>query len=270
MMSQFFDSHYGVASAIDLRDPIARLKDLVLDTHLRTSRRLRQIVKQSAATPRLRILLVSVEVPGREQQLAEVIRGLTESRHEVDVSITPMKPQGKFANINDAIGAAPRTLGAYDWLVVTDDDISFDSGFMDRYLAVATAAELAISMPAHRFASHASFYFTRRRPHSLARNSRFVEIGPITFLKAETFADLIPFPPSRWCYGIDVIWSATAERRGWKMGIVDAAPVAHLKPIAATYSLSEAMSEGASLLAAHDLADVKREDLLTASISLPV
>lgn len=267
-MSEFFSSDWGAASPTDLRSPIARLKDVLLNAHLMASRNLRRIVRQSRARPRQRILVVGVEVPGREADMASVVAGLTKSTHEVDVSITKMKPQGKFANVDDAIRAAPRPLSDYDWLVITDDDISFDPGFLDRYLALAEAADLAISQPAHRHSSHASFFFSRRRVGSLVRATRFVEIGPLTVLRADTFSELVPFPVSRWCYGIDVVWSYIAKRRGWTIGIVDATPLSHLKPIGISYDSREAVLEGAAMLASFSVTDARREELLTSQISI--
>jgi hypothetical protein len=159
-----------------------------------------------------------------------------------------MKPQGKFANIDEAIATAAHPLSSYDWLVVTDDDVALPPRFLDRYLALAAAASLSVSQPAHCYASYASYAITRRRLGSLVRRSGFIEIGPVTVIRADAFADLIPFPPSRWCYGIDAVWSELAVRRDWTMGIVDAAPIRHLKPVAATYDKSEAFAEGRALL----------------------
>ena len=162
-----------------------------------------------------------------------------------------MKPQGKFANVDEALAQAPRPLSDYDWLVIVDDDVRVTPGFLDRYLALATAAGLDVSQPAHRFASYASHSLTRRRFGSLVRESNFVEIGPLTVLRAATFADLLPFPKSRWCWGIGVLWSDIARRQGWRMGIVDAEPVQpHLSPVARSYDNQEAIDEGRDMLKA--------------------
>jgi hypothetical protein len=173
-----------------------------------------------------------------------------------------MQPQSKFANIDAAIAAAPHALAAYDWLVIADDDVAIEARFLDHYLALASAADLAISQPAHRFASHASLTISRRRLGSLVRSCRFVEIGPITVLRKETFGELVPFPASRWCYGIDVLWSAIAQKRGWRMGIVDAVALRHLKPIAQSYDASEAIEEGRGMLERFDVR-LTRADVLT-------
>lgn len=268
-MSEFFESDWGGTTPTNLRSPVPWLKDAVLRARLAFSPELRRIMEADRRRPPRRVLVVSVAVPGREAQLASVISGLSRSRHHVEISTTPMRPQGKFANIDDAIRAAPSPLNSYDWLIITDDDISFDANFLDTYLALAEAADLALSQPAHRHASHASFFFSRRRAGSLVRASHFVEIGPLTALRAETFKDLVPFPPSKWCYGIDVLWADIAKRRGWTIGIVDGAPVSHLKPIAATYDMGAAIAEGHALLAEHGVMEGRREDLLKSWVLIP-
>ncbi len=80
------------------------------------------------------------------------------------------------------------------------------------------------------------------------RETHFVEIGPLTALRRETFAALVPFPASRWCYGIDVYWAAIAREKGWKMGVVDATPIRHMRPVAKAYDSSAAVAEGRQLL----------------------
>lgn len=214
-----------------------------------------------------RILITGVEVPSREGQLDQVIAKLRRSeRHQVDVSAIRMKPQGKFANVDDAIAAAPRPMSDYDWIVITDDDVGATDGFIDTYIAIAQRADLAISQPAHCFASYASFEITRRRFGSLARTSHFVEIGPLTVLHSRTFSQLLPFPPSRWCWGIDALWSEIARKNGWRMGIVDATPIQHLAPVGKSYNSAAAIEEGRELLARYGVTRSGREFLMSSRI----
>jgi hypothetical protein len=164
------------------------------------------------------------------------------------VSIAPMGDRGKFANADVAITAAGAPLDSFDWLIVADDDIAFEPGFLDDFIAASEAAGLSIAQPAHRFDSYANFGLTHRRWGALVRETRFVEIGPLTAFRRDTFADLIPFPTSRWCYGIDVYWASVAEAKGWRMGVVDATPIRHLRPVAKAYDAAGAITEGRELL----------------------
>ena len=81
------------------------------------------------------------------------------------------------------------------------------------------------------------------------RETGFVEIGPVTAFHAETFETLLPFPPLRMGWGLDVHWAALARERGWRMGIVDAVPVLHaLAPPAAAYPRDAAIAEARAFL----------------------
>ena len=243
---------------------VSRALDLLMDMRLRTSARLRRLKQRQ--TPR-RILIVGVEVPSRAGDLERIATLLSRSAlHTVDVSTVRMQPMGKFANVDIAIEAAPKPLADYDWLIITDDDIDLPADFLDTYISIAEEANLAISQPAHRFRSYASYPMTRRRFGSLARSTRFVEIGPLTMLRSDTFATLIPFPDTRWCWGLDVVWSELAQRSGWTMGIVDGAPVGHLKPIAASYDSSEAVAEGRALLQRFGVTSSHTDVLVTAPL----
>ena len=48
-----------------------------------------------------------------------------------------------------------------------------------------------MAQPAHRLYSHAAWQVTRRRARSAVRETAFVEIGPLTALRRETFPVLL-------------------------------------------------------------------------------
>jgi hypothetical protein len=90
---------------------------------------------------------------------------------------------------------------------------------------------------------------TRRRPLTLARETAFVEIGPVTLFRRDTFDALLPFPPLRMGWGLDVHWAALARERGWRIGVVDALPVLHAQaPAATAYPRAEAEAEARAFL----------------------
>ena len=139
--------------------------------------------------------------------------------------------RGKFENLNALLGATGRST-AFDWVLVVDDDVVLPRGFLDRFLAVAERFDLKLAQPAHRLASHAAWPVTRRRPASVARETAFVEIGPVTAFHRDTFDVLLPFPDLRMGWGLDVHWAAVARERGWQIGVVDATPILHTVPTA--------------------------------------
>ena len=258
-MSDFFESHVGNARDYMRRPRLARLLDALHDRALPRAS-LEQLAEAEARLPPERVLVVGVSVPGRENALQSITSQLAHSRHDVHVSTVPMLPQGKFENVDDAIRAAPLPIGAYDWLVITDDDITLGDDYLDRYLAIARAADFSISQPAHKFLSYTTYQLTRRRWRSLARRTCFVEIGPFTVFRANTFAALVPFPPSRWSYGLDVLWASQAIQHGWNIGIVDGLPVSHTRSVGGSYNMEGAREEGRQLLSRSDVV-LNRADL---------
>lgn len=246
----FFSSERGLARQYKVRYPhLALLLDRIYDAGLATSRGMAQVRRRGAAAQERRILVAGVESPNRPGEMTRVIGGLTSAKHQVETSIIAMGDRGKFANIEAAIAAAPSPLASYDWLVIVDDDVDFAPGFLDDFVAAGEAADLAIAQPAHKFDSYANYRLTHRRWGAVVRHTRFVEIGPLTALRRDTFAELIPFPVSRWCYGIDVYWSALAKAYKWRMGVVDGAPIRHLRPVAKAYDSAGAVAEGRDMLA---------------------
>ena len=89
----------------------------------------------------------------------------------------------------------------------------------------------------------------------LARRTRFVEIGPVTAIHADAFPLLLPFPALAMGWGLDAHWSAAAAAAGLPLGIVDATPVRHLRPVAATYPRAAAEAEAERFLAGRPYVD---------------
>jgi hypothetical protein len=153
--------------------------------------------------------------------------------------------RGKFENLNALWpGDSP------DWTLIVDDDVVLPDHFLDRFIGVCERFDLAMAQPAQTHSSHAAWPVTRRRPGVLVRESRFVEIGPVTAFRRDAAEELLPFPELRYGWGLDVHWAALAEERGWRLGIVDALAVRHDEgTIAATYSSEDAIDEARRFLA---------------------
>ncbi len=62
--------------------------------------------------------------------------------------------------------------------------------------------------------SHAAWQVTRRRSRSVARETAFVEIGPVFAFHGGRVRRLLPFPDLRVGWGLDPHWSAVA-RSAW-------------------------------------------------------
>lgn len=199
-------------------------------------------------SPRRRILALSIEREGEPTLLRDTRAELNRSRHKVDFERAVAGTLGKFENLNALLEQHPPQ--GYDWLLVVDDDVALPRGFLDSFILLAERFELKLAQPAHRYRSHAAWKVTRRRPASLVRETAFVEIGPVSAFHSTTFGTLMPFPPLKVGWGLDAHWSAVARQRGWKLGVVDAAPVRHgLRTIAAAYDHQGAVDEARQFLA---------------------
>jgi hypothetical protein len=209
-----------------------------------------------------RVLVLSIYRPG--SLLPRALERLRSERHDVRYAFGATGPTdpalaaetvldhmkgGKFENLNRLLGAAP-PLDDHDWLIAADDDVALAPRFLDLFVALAERLQLDISQPAQTMRSHAAWRVTRRRPLSLARRTRYVEIGPVTVFSRRAALALTPFPELKFGWGLDNHWGALAERNGWSLGIVDSLPVRHeSQKVATTYTHAEAIEEGRRFLA---------------------
>jgi hypothetical protein len=229
-----------------IRLPLVRgLQDAGLDALAAltaTGPRLDRIARRAPART---VTVLSAYRPGR--RLGAALGALGSERHRVNFALAAVEGTslGKFQNLNRALRRAP----AADWTLVVDDDVTLPRRFLDRFVGVCEATGLQLAQPAQTRRSHAAWRVTRRRPLSLVRRTRFVEIGPVTAFAAEPAAALLPFPDVRFGWGLDLHWAALAERHGWTAGIVDGTPVRHEDaPPAAAYGHEEAKAEAARFL----------------------
>ena len=213
-----------------------------------SGRRLRLDLAARHAPPLQRVLALGVERPERRELAGAIRAELLRSRHQVELYTCPPGGLGKFENIDLLLGAHPAD--GHDWLLVIDDDIELPRGFLDRFLFLCERFSLALAQPAHRLHSHAAWPVTRRRAASVVRETRFVEIGPVTAFASRTFPVLLPFPQLRMGWGLDVHWAALARERSWRCGVVDAVSIRHrAAPAAAGYERAAAIAEARSFLA---------------------
>lgn len=250
--NDFFDSYEGQIRSTGWRRywKLLRLADAAADARLAPALKLAR--GPACGIPVQRILVAAVRSPGREADLDAVLGELSRTRrHRIETAVVDLQPMGKFDNINRAISG--HNLENYDWLLVTDDDVQLPKDFVDLFIYFSYANRIKVAQPAHRFLSFASFRVTERHWGSLVRSTRFVEIGPISLLHRDTFGELLPSPSLRWAWGLDLFWSHVARHRGWRMGVVDATPIRHTRPVGATYSHDAARAEAVEFLTSRDI-----------------
>lgn len=201
-----------------------------------------RVARAARRMPLRRVLALAVERTDAPNVLAQAHAELQRSRHEVSFAARPVGERGKFENLNRLLSDHPAA--GHDWLLLIDDDVVLPAGFLDTFVFLAERFDFALAQPAHRWRSHAAWKVTRRRPGLLARQTLFVEIGPVCALRATTFDALLPFPGLQFGWGLDLHWSAVARARGWREGVIDATPVRHgLRRIASSYDRGDAVAE---------------------------
>ena len=227
-----------------------RALDRLLDLELRARRVPAQLDRAADDVPRRAVLALSVYRPSAGRADA-VAAELADSRHEVRVERAPAGEGGKFQNLNRLL--AETGTEDLDWLLLADDDVVLPDRFTDRMIGVCERLGLGLAQPAQTLASHAAWPVTRRHARSIARETAFVEIGPVTVLRKNVAAELTPFPDLRMGWGLDLHWAAVARERGWKLGVVDALPVRHDEAgVATSYGHADAVAEAQAFLAEHD------------------
>jgi GT2 family glycosyltransferase len=228
-----------------------RVLDVGADAFQVASGRRARLDRVARREPRpLSVLALCVARPEYDGLVARIRGELAYSRHTVDFHSREPEGLGKFENLNLLLASYPA--GQHDWLLVLDDDIILPAGFLNRFLFLAERFRLDLAQPAHQLASHAAWRVTRRRPGGIVRETLFVEIGPVTAFRHSTFSTLLPFPPLRMGWGLDMHWAALAREAGWRCGVIDATPISHsAAPAGSGYSRTQALAEARAFLADH-------------------
>ena len=206
------------------------------------------------------ILATGVYLADRPNTAAHLMRELAGSRtHHVvqrwialapggsgrcDLPSTEMvvtEPTPKFILLDQLI----RDAGEFDWLLLCDDDVEVGDGFLDLLIGLSERYDFALSQPARSVDSFTDHPIVQVLPGLLARRTRFVEIGPLTCVRRDALPHLLPFGNvSGMGWGMDFVWPARLESAGLRMGIVDAAVLAHrIRPPVTGYSRDTAERE---------------------------
>jgi hypothetical protein len=194
------------------------------------------------------VLVLGIYAPDCAALAARAVEELRASRRDVTFALgalddtdpalaaetvaSGLRGAGKFENLNALFDRARNR--AADWIVVADDDVELPGGFLDRMLFCAERFTFGLAQPALTHSSHAAWPVCRRERGLVARRTRLVEIGPLTAFHRSLSAELLPFPPLRMGWGLDLHWGGLARARDWRLGIVDAAAIKHQARVTAT------------------------------------
>jgi len=211
-------------------------------------RSIRQRQKQSLSLgmqPKKSALVLGVYLADRENSIEHIVKVLSEAQtFSVDqkwIALLgePPTPEvgrvtvsrrfgrtGKFALMNYLLSCTAWRM--YDYVIVCDDDIRMPEGFIDRFLSLQERFNFALAQPARTHNSYIDHPITEQSDATLARETYFVEIGPVTSFRADILRLVAPFDesaPMGW--GLDFVWPAIVKEHDLHMGIIDAIPVDH-------------------------------------------
>jgi glycosyltransferase involved in cell wall biosynthesis len=166
-------------------------------------------------------------------------------------TLTVTEPTPKYSLLNQLL--AEEDLASYDFVLTTDDDIVLPEGFLDLFLGIQAAVGFDLAQPARTSNSHVDFPMVLQQRGVLARQTLFVEIGPLVSFGREIYDFVFPFDetnPMGW--GFENVWSHLLRDRGKSAGLIDAVPVDHSirKPVA-YYEWADAVSDRERYLARH-------------------
>jgi hypothetical protein len=209
-----------------------------------------RIEASSDAAPPERVLLLGIYRARNERHLAPIVReaaargwsvrlwSLDRAAPDLASTTVGVGPGAKFPLLDAIAGSAGDTT-AYDWVVVTDDDIALGGGRLADLLTIADLAGLDLVQPAHTELSHRDNAITLRRPLSIARRTTFVEIGPLFAVRGAWSGAVVASDGRHTMgWGRELEWADLAAR-GLRLGVVDAVGVRHLSPAGKTYDWRE-------------------------------
>jgi len=128
--------------------------------------------------------------------------------------------------LNRLVAELPGSFEGY--VVLSDDDYRFKTGSLATLVATAEAAELDLCQPAHSGRSYSSHKLTVRRLGTIARLTRFVEVGPTVCIAPRLYETVLPLDEADGMgWGTDASWSSLVDR-GYKLGVVDWIRIRHL------------------------------------------
>ncbi|HPX73185.1 MAG TPA: glycosyltransferase, partial [Methanoregulaceae archaeon] len=158
----------------------------------------------------------------------------------------------KFGIINELLSS--EDLSHYDYVVLCDDDVVLPERFVDSFIAMQSFFGFAIAQPARTLNSYIDHPIVERHIGVHARQTRFVEIGPVVSFYRSAFEFVFPFDlTSSMGWGYENVWAREGLQRNLKMGIIDAVCVDHsLRKPVANYNWQQADSERNEYLEKHD------------------
>jgi hypothetical protein len=154
----------------------------------------------------------------------------------------------KWQLVNELI--TPQDLDQFDFFIICDDDILLGRNFVDCFISEQLSLDFALAQPARTWRSFTDHAIVRRRLFTRARQTNFVEAGPVVSFRRDFLKIVYPFSlesPMGW--GYDLTWPVVARELGLAIGVIDGVPVDHsLRPRSSLYNMQKQIDVMAAYL----------------------
>lgn len=140
-------------------------------------------------------------------------------------------PGARLALLNEAVA----TIDVPDdaWLLLCDDDVTMDVGSLADAVRLAVLAGFDIAQPTHAWGSPHSWSVNRHRLLMWARQTRFVETGPLLMFGPRARAVCLPLDDTLGMgWGSEATWGTRWEL---STGVLDGVTLRHWEPIGTGY-----------------------------------
>ena len=212
----------------------------------------------ACSTSTKKVLVLGIYLSDKKNFASEISQKLSNSKiHQVDQRWVCIGDQPTLKNYTVAtVDKTPKfkilnmllsdiEIENYDYLIITDDDIVLPDNFLDLYIDTVEKVDFSLSQPARSRFSELSHDITEVNKELMARQTNFVEIGPLFAIRRELYEKILPFDessPMGW--GYDFVWPYVVQQEQLKMGIIDTAYINHsIRKTAGFYSHKSSMEE---------------------------
>ena len=161
---------------------------------------------------------------------------------------------GKWPELSRIISENEDIIFHYDAIWMPDDDILMNTDSINRMFALFKGFDLELAQPALSLDSYYSHPNLLTVEHSIIRYCNFVEVMAPIFSKKclKKISHTLSESPSGW--GLDLLWpSLIKEESNRNIGIIDAAPMIHTRPIG-----GELYKKNPELSPAHDIKKLQK------------
>jgi hypothetical protein len=157
--------------------------------------------------------------------------------------VTDGRDTTKWPRLAALLAQDPGAFEGYETVWVPDDDISIDAAAVERFFAIFAREGLALGAPGLDARSYWSHELTLATRSFDVRLTNFIEVMAPAFSREGLRLCGPAFASTRIGWGLDWAWSGLLASRPGAIGIVDATPMMHTRPVGGSYDLAEAGAE---------------------------